>query len=223
MNGNTDTNSNSNTNSAVVAVAITDKLNDRVIIVISGLTTRGEIFTAFDVTKEIREKFPTMNVPHNDVRDMVLDSYRSDFCDEYDRECLDLTVSARAFIYHPKGESPYDHPLAVQPVTPTPTSTPTRTSDPNTDLTVEKRLNIGKDLLDKLGLLPGKLVKVETLGGIMSLTATTDTAGSTLVVNSDGRLRLNSRMLTKAFGTLPAKYSISFNNDDFTIEVKSAD
>jgi hypothetical protein len=221
MNGNTDT--NGNTNDGGVAVVITDKLNDKVIIILSAMTDRNELFTIFDITKQVRQENPTMNVPHLDVKEMVLDSYRTDFCDEYDRECIDLTVSARAFVYFPKGESPYDYSLAVQPVTPTPTSTPTRTSDPNTDLTVENRLNIGKSLLDKLGLIPGKLVKVETYGGIMSLTATTDTSGSTLVVNADGRLRLNSRMLTAAFGTLPDNYDISFNNDDFTIEVKSAD
>jgi hypothetical protein len=221
MNGNTDTNGNTNGNVVAVAVAITDKLNDIVIIVLSNKTDASEIFTAWDITKQAREEYPTMNIPHDDVKDMVVSSFRSDFCDDYDRECMDLTISAKAFVYFPKGESPYDHPMVAQPVTPTPTTTPTRTSDPNTDLTVEKRLNIDKSLLSELGLVPGKLVNVDTDGGIMSLTMTTDPAGDTLVVNADGRLRLSSRMLTKAFGRLPTKYDISFNNDDFTIEIKA--
>ena len=220
MNG-TNGNTNGNTDGNVVAVAITDKLNDVVIIVLSNKIDASELFTAFDITKQVRTENPQMNVPHSDVKDMVLESYHGDFCDDYDRKCIELTVSARAFVYFPKGESPYDYKLAVQPVTPTPTPTPTRTSDPNTDLTVEKRLNVEKSLLSKLGLVPGKLVNVDTDGGIMSLTMTTDPAGDTLVVNADGRLRLSSRMLTKAFGRLPDKYDISFNNDDFTIEIKA--
>lgn len=221
MHGNTNTNGNTN-GGVAVAVVITDKLNDKVVIVLADLTDRKEQFTIFDITKQVRTDNPQMNVPHEDVKEMVLDSYRTDFCDDYDRECIDLTVSARAFVYFPKGESPYDYKLAVQPVAPTPTKSPTvRTSDPDSDLTVEKRLNIGKSYLDKLGLVPGKLVKVETIGGIMSLTATTDPSGSALVVNADGRLRLNSRMLRLAFSRLPTKFDISFNNDDFSIEIKA--
>ena len=212
-------NSNTNSNTAV-AVAVTDKLHDKVVIIIANMTGSGEIFTAFDVTKLARSENPIMNVPHEDVKEMVRNLFRSDFCDEYDCRCIELTVSAMAYVYYPKGESPYDHKLAALPNT-DPTA-PTD-ADGNTDLTGEKRLNIPASLLDKLALVPGKLVKVETIGGIMSLTATTDPSGSALVVNSDGRLRLNSRMLTKAFGTLPAKYDISYNNDDFSIEVKSAD
>jgi hypothetical protein len=206
----------------VAVVGITDKLNDKVIILIGSMTDRDAVFTAFDVTKQLRIENPTMNVLNVDVKEMVLSLYNSEFCEDYGRRCIDLTVSAKAYVYYPIASSPYDHPLAVQPVVPTPTKTPPiRVSDPDSDLTVEKRLNIGKSYLDKLGLLPGKLVKVETIGSVMSLTATTDPSGSTLVVNSDGRLRLNSRMLTKAFGSLPKKYDISFNNDDFAIEVKS--
>ena len=219
------TNSNtSNGDNTAVAVVITDKLNDKVIIVISNMTDNDEIFTAFDVTKRIRQENPTMNVPHNDVRDMVLDSFRTDFCDDYSRECIDLTV-ARAFVYYPDNESPYDHPLAVKPSTPdTDTSDPKpkRTADPDSMLTVEKRLNIDKMLLVNLGLVPGKLVKVETISGVMSLTATTDTSGTTLVVNADGRLRLNSRTLTEAFGTLPKQYDIYSNSDITAIIVKPA-
>ena len=204
---------NCSKNDRVLTVTITDQLSDKIVIILEDMIGSNAIFTAFDVTKRIRVENPTMDVPHEDVKEMVQDCFYNDFYEDYCRKCIDLTVSARAYVYYPTGKSPYDHPLAVQEVVPT--------TKIDTDLTIEKRLNISKHFLTKLGLVPGKLVRVETVDGVMSLTSTTNSSGSTLLVNTDGRVRLNSQMLTEAFGRLPLKYNISFNDDDFSIEVKA--
>ena len=70
MNGNTDTNTNSN-----VAVMIHDKLNDKVVIIVANMTDLDEVFTAYNITEKVRIENPTMNIPHNDVKEMVFDLY----------------------------------------------------------------------------------------------------------------------------------------------------
>lgn len=212
-----------NTASPVVGtVSVTDALNDKVIILICNMTDTSRVFTAFNITEQLRIENPLMSVPHNDVKEMVLDLFRNDFCETYASECIDLKRGDnrfRAYVYHPKDMTPFDHKHAVSPAAnvTAPTSTP---APLDTDLTKHNRLNIPKSDLEKLGLLPGKQVKVESSNGIMSLTEVTSSPYDTLTVNTDGRLRLNATMLTEAFGRLPAKYDIKVSDDDTTIFVK---
>lgn len=200
----------------VVAVgAVTDTLNNKVIALIIDLTGNNSVFTAFDITKQVRSENIKMDVPHQDVKDMVIAEFNNDFCDEYKRSFIELTVGY-SFVYHPEAISAKTHPLAVQPITdPTPTS-----SDTNTDLTVEKRLNIPKTFLGKLSLVAGKRVRVETGNGVITLSETTYSPPESLFVNTDGRLRINAQTLTDAFGRIPDKYDISVSDDGMYINVK---
>jgi hypothetical protein len=204
--------------SPVVAVAVTDKLNDKVLALIVILTGQDGVFTAFDITKQLRTENPTLNVPHADVREMVLEEYNNTFCDDYAKECIDLTVG-RAFVYFPDHMSALDHPLAIQPASVPDSTVASTVTSTDTDLTVEKRLNIPIAILDKLGLVPGKLVRIDTDSGVMSLTEVTAAPTETLHVNADGRLRLNARTLTNAFGRLPDKYDISISSCRSKIEI----
>lgn len=223
FNGDLQMNDPQNTN---VAVAVTDTLNNKVVILIASMTDMDEIFTAFDVTEKIRLVNPGMDVPHQDVKEMVLELYKSDFCDNYDSKCVDLITGDRAYVYYPENASPYDHPKAVAFGTST-NASPATNIDPaantDTDLTVEKRLNIPKEDLEKLGLVAGKQVRidVDTDKGVLSLTEAASSPYETLMVNSDGRLRLNAKTLTNAFGCLPDKYEITCSDDNMTIIVKA--
>jgi hypothetical protein len=211
-----------------VAVVITDTLTDKVIALIVVLTGNDTVFTAFDITKQIREENPLMNVPHIEVNDMVLAEFNLDFCDDYERTLTDLTVGRASYVYHPDTVLATTHPLAVQPAagsTPTSPTSPTPGLVPltDTDLTVEKRLNIPKPFLTKLGLVPGKMVRVDydTDEGVIMLTEVTASPYETLQVNADARLRLSAVMLSKAFGRLPEKFDISVSPDDMIIFVKA--
>ncbi len=205
------------TSDPTVAVVITDTLNDKIIALIVNLTGNDSVFTAFDITKQIRIENPAMNVPHVDVRDMILEEYHNTFCDDYERTLTELSVG-NSFVYHPDTVSALSHPLAVQPV-----ADPTPAPDTDTDLTVHKRLNIPKWDLQQAGLVAGKMVRidVDTDEGVLSLTEATSSPYETLTVNTDGRLRLNAQTLTKAFGCLPDNYDISRSADDLTIFVKA--
>lgn len=200
----------SSNGSPQVMVAVTDTLLDKVVALISELTGKDVVFTAYDVTRAIRKDNATMNVPHVDVKEMVVSEYNDNYSDIYERTLTELTVGQHAFVYHPDGVSALTHPWAVRPDVDV---------DTNSDLTVENRLNISQSLLGRLSLTPGKLVKASTDNGVMSLMATTDPSGDTLVVNADGRLRIGPAMLTEAFGQLHPKYDIKLSSDDSVVKV----
>jgi len=199
-----------------ISVMDADTLNVEVVEIVLCFTQSESLFTAFDVTKRIRFKNPTMKVPHYGVKEMVLELFNSDFSDEYDRECIDLTVGQKAFVYYPQGGSASSYALAVQTA---PDNSSGTDGNTDSDLTVEKRLNVSRFYLDKMNLTAGKLVNVTMDNNIMSLTATTDPSGKTLVVNSDGRLRINKKMLTEQFGYLPTKFDIQYSPDNLAIEI----
>jgi len=198
-------------------VVVTDCLNDKVIDIIAKMTGRDSVFTSFDVTKLIRIENPTMNVPHNDVRDMVFEAYQNTFCDDYERTLTELSVGY-SYVYHPDTVSASTHPLAVQPVADDTNTDPAVIND--TDLTTEKRLNISKTHLDAMGLKSGDMVRLDTENGVLSITACTSSPYETLFVNSDGRLRLNARTLTRAFSKLHDKFEILLSSDKTAITVR---
>ncbi len=199
--------------SSVGAVTITDTLLDKVVAIIADLTGKNIVFTAYDVTRAVRKANATMNVPHADVREMVVSEYNSGNCDNYDKTLTELTVGQSANVYHPLGVSASTHPWAVKPDVGVDVNT-------DSDLTVENRLNISQSVMGRLNLTPGKLVKVSIDNSVISLMTTTDPSGDTLVVNADGRLRIGEKMLTEAFGRLPAKYDVSYDATEAIITVK---
>lgn len=211
-----------NSTTPVVAVVVTDKLNDKVIALIVTLTGQNTVFTAFDITKQLRREHPGLSVPHPDVKGFVVANYLTDdnFAEVYEKECIELKTGDRAIVYYPNDATPYDHPMAVQPASvPAAVNAASPAAAPDTDLTIHNRLNIPISLLDKLGLVPGKLVRIETDNGVMSLTEVTASTVETLNINADGRLRLNARTLTNAFGRLPDKFDISISSCRSKIEI----
>jgi len=198
-----------------MTVVVTDTLLGKVQAILVTLTGKNAVFTAYDVTKQVRIENKGMDVPHLDVKEMVREEWVSQFCDDYESTLIELTVGQHAFCYHPDGVSPYTHPLAVKP--------DTDSDNDDSDLTVEERLNIGKANLHILDLKPGQLVNVVVDNGVMSLTKTTDPSGKVLVVNTDGRLRIGKKMLTEAFGQLHTKYDIAISSDTSAIKVSPKD
>jgi len=203
-----------------VTVAIVDTLQDKVSSLIAVLTGQNAVFTAYDITKQLRQENPTMDIPHLDVKEAVFEEWKQTFCDEYESTLTRLKIGQHAYVYHPANVSADSHPLADTPLIGAGFDTDT---DSDTDLTVENRLNISRRFLRPMSLIPGKLVQVSAANGVMSLTPTTDTAGDVLVVNADGRLRLGEKILTRAFGTLPAKYRIAISSDKSVIKVQPED
>jgi hypothetical protein len=126
----------------------------------------------------------------------------------------ELTNGQHAYVYHPDNVSAQIHPLAVQQ------TTVTTVSNFDTDLTVEKRLNVSKELLVSMSLTAGKLVEVSCSNGVMSLVETTVPSDNTLIVNTDGRLRIGEKTLLESFGQLPAKYNMSVSSDRSSINIK---
>jgi hypothetical protein len=197
-----------------LTVIVTDELQDKVVDVLAVLTGNDGVFTAYDVTKQLRLDNPTIEIMHDEVKEMVREHWVNMFCDEYESTLTRLTNGRSAFVYHPETVSPMTHPLASHG------NPATAGKSDDTDLTVENRLNVSRDFLRPMDLTAGKLVKVSTTNGVMSIEATTLTVGDTLVVNADGRLRLGENMLTRAFGQLNKKYNIELSSDKSVIKVQ---
>ena len=216
--------SNVSSQAAPVVVVIVDTLSDKVIALITSKVSAQILFTAFDITREIRAANVGMDVPHRDVRDAVLAEFTADidddFCMLYERTLTDLVIDTASYVYHPSIVPATNYHLAVQPDAPTFIPTPASTADPDSDLTSENRLNIPKPLLESLGLVAGNMVRIDTIDGVMSITECTSTPYETLQINTDGRLRLNAKTLRTAFSSLPTNYDISLSSDGTTIKVK---
>lgn len=72
-----------------------------------------EIFTAFDVTKKLRDA--GMGQEHSDVRNVVAEMYkRGDFVG-YDREFIAIKPTGNpATCFYPSGMDPESHPMALK-------------------------------------------------------------------------------------------------------------
>jgi len=71
----------------------------------------GEVFTAFDITKEVRNSSAD-KVPHRDVRNIIINELATGGMPNYDRELCTLdkiSSSPEAFVYFPDGKSAQDH------------------------------------------------------------------------------------------------------------------
>jgi len=78
-----------------------------------------ETFTAFDVTKVLRNENPTMSLLHYEVRTVVHEMFNNDeFFDggDYQRTLVKLKCGPNALVFHPDGLNPLDHPQADMPM-----------------------------------------------------------------------------------------------------------
>ena len=69
--------------------------------IVNGKVMRGEMFTAFDITKELRAN--GKQVKHYEVKDVVHGMFMDGDMDDYHRN-LGNVGNPPAFIYHPQGE-----------------------------------------------------------------------------------------------------------------------
>jgi len=90
--------------------------------ILNALQTRidiGSVFTAFDVTSDVRDSNPGNKIKHRDVRRIVHEEYQTgQFPDNYNRVDgieLDVPQSPLVIVYYPDGKSGSDHPKALQP------------------------------------------------------------------------------------------------------------
>ena len=63
-----------------------------------------KMFTAYDVTKDLRKDNPHSNIPHNDVKAIVEEVYSRDF--ELERELVDIGVPVKPWVYYSEGQDP---------------------------------------------------------------------------------------------------------------------
>lgn len=166
-----------------------------------------DVFTAFEVTKEARNK-TSDTVLHKDVRDIVNNEFVTSQMQDYDRELcvLDMSGNPQALVYFPDGKSVSDHPLVSD------NTITDDTSDDDTDdgpdvykLTAKGRINIPKKLVDKISPIAGSYDVF--VNGDLKSTAP----------NKDGRVRLSLRHL----GISDSKVSITVDDNADIIRIET--
>ena len=84
---------------------------------VAAMTSKGEVFTAYDVTKKVNENGPVAR--HYNIKGVVHSMYQAgdmgDVSTGYRREMVTLDLGnddADAWVYYPSDKTAYDHPLA---------------------------------------------------------------------------------------------------------------
>lgn len=168
-----------------------------------------KVFTAFDITKEVRTK-TNDKVTHNDVRKIVNNEFITQQMAKYDRELctLNLSGSPQALVYFPDTKHANYHSLVDS-------STIIDIDDDNTDLdnllddeyklTAEGRINISKKLISQVTPNAGTY-DIIVNGSLV--------CGS---LNKDGRIRVS----LKHIGISNNKVKVTADISNNTIKIKT--
>jgi hypothetical protein len=105
---NTDgTNDNTNTSPSNDSI-IDDGTKIQVVAIIKEFVDSNRLFTAFDITKEIRKR--GVIVRHSDLKKIVHQTYINNGMPNYDRTNISIdNISGTPFLYHPVGIDPNDY------------------------------------------------------------------------------------------------------------------
>lgn len=146
--------------------------------VLNEMIQSGKMFTAFDVTKEVRQRVGrNVNIRHGDVQQFVHANFLDMdgvFPSDYNREVTHLANGATPFLYYPVASNPADYlnggqapavdlnsqlQNVLKPAA-NPTTDNTINSIFSSDeevrvVTQENRVNVPKNLLDKITMVSG--------------------------------------------------------------------
>ncbi len=203
---------------ATVAQEILDALQSRL--------DNGSVFTAFDVTGDVRDKNPGDKIKHRDVRRIVHEEYQTgQFPDNYNRQDgveLDVPQSPLVIVYYPDGKTALDHPKALQSTAPqTATVAPPSVSRAATSTSSNK----GGCVKDGNGFIcsetskgvinfPDAIVKAVTpSGGTYDIIIGGDTVYK--APDGQGRLRISS---SKLGGGDRFKLTVDTSNNTIVVE-----
>lgn len=196
--------------------------------VVEGLIESGVMFTAFDVTREMRNQ--GFWVEHRDVKDLVHSMFeRGEMSGTgYARSIVPIPGRSPAFCYHLYTDDVADYDPSMDhddaSVAPSVPSSAAATSAPAKPLNggycardYYGRVNIPKALVKALGLVPGKTAWVYLVGDHFEIVnAATDnrqTYGvAKYIVNCQGNIRLSDGVLDKLSCTGLFRVSIDPSN-----------
>ena len=204
--------------------------------VVQEFTTGGEMFTAWDVTRILRNRLPSENIKHPSVKTEVYRLFDTDEMGIYGREQVNVGSKVSPFVYHMPHLDPDDYDpswldaqigasktVAVSSVTATPStaSTPatshsssvgSRPSRKTVKITAEGRINVPTNMLGNFGSLAYLSITKAQCGGstVKALEISSTPTSSDLrsyKVNADGRVRISTRYLNRSIG-IAQTYSV---------------
>jgi hypothetical protein len=160
------------------------KVRDKIIEILGQKVTNQDVFTIFDLTKEVRAN-TTEKVFHKDVRDVAVQEFLAGGMPTYNRDSYVLNTqdSPVAMVYYPNGKDGSEHPLVKVEDN---NDGGDGGSDDEEDeavvsITAEGRINIPKKFLDKVNAVGGSYDCI--FGGTIYPKSP----------NKDGRVRLSNK------------------------------
>ena len=184
--------------SVLVATTILEVLKEKI--------QNEDVFTAFDVTQKARNSTDD-NVIHRDVKSIITNEFVTGQMPTYNKDYRTLSISGSPFavVYYPDGKTADDHAL-VGGSTPNDDSTEDdSTEDGVIDMTAEGRINVPKNILDKVDAVGGSYDFI--LQGIVY----------PMTPNKDGRVRFSM----KNVGMSGSKVKITADLDNNTINIET--
>ena len=207
----------------------------------------NEIFTAFDVTRSIRQDNPTDDIDHQAVRKIVRGLY----------DCIDLCfdgmvcsqvligeIKQQALCYHKPSQNPDDHPAVVGPADDDTDTMPGTTSVPSpvtssvdspsgrpsfgnlkeflASIENTGRLNIPSPAIREwIGAYPGdKVFVTRSSPDVLEISTDGQPSSKVFTVSARGNIRLGEALLKDAFGPGRWLFKCCNNGGSISIEAK---
>ena len=221
-------------------------MSSKVQAVVNEFVGKGFVFSAYDVTKTLRNRNPHVNIRHEETKDEIYamdlsgQCYTHDYCHVYGFNLFSHSSDATAdqrydidWVENNPTQSGIAFDLSslpttitptpagiVQPSIPTPSTTSTVTDDEEDEdeddsdvlkTTAAGRLNISGKLLNVIGCTTCvSLEKDEDDDGpFIRILRSTPNEELNYYFRDNGRIRINKRTLTKAFGKGKTKFKIA--------------
>ena len=179
-------------------------VNDVIKDLIASRVHRNEMFTAYDVSKEVQQR--GIRARHLNLRDVTHKLYADGDMDGYSRTLIDLGNGLQAFVYHPTSADPFTykskHLDGVAP-TPAPATQPLLSNasgrpgvpDPVTgELDAEDRLNIPVEFFRYIGVTPGGYISLITEHDCIKITTGPLNTATNAQVTAKGNYRICRRI-----------------------------
>ncbi len=213
--------------------------------VVSQMVCDGFMFTAFDVTRKVRETLGKGTfVSHSDVNCLVQEKLANGDLDPYVRDIVTIGVNgvdSSPWIYHsPNSLANIYDPLwmkdnptqiGMKAVSPVPShvyipsvfdvggSSAVSDGVDTVKVTSEKRLNIPLKIVEDCGFMPNEFVSVFVDNNELRVSHDVFVTDSHVIkVNADGRIRISNSMLSEIASSNVTEFKVRSENNEIFVQ-----
>lgn len=183
---------------------------------VSGLVDSNFGFSAYDITKALREDNPTIEIDRNEVKSAINSMHRrGEISPDYVRTTKTAPTGQTYLWYHNVNDADNTNSVSA------PVVNKNTVADDVVEITKESRLNIPQKVLKSVGMNSGDVVSLcldsfNTQPPLLTKTDIVDAIKYT--INASGELRISQTHLVKQSGVASQFYKVYANGQDIFIE-----